>query len=61
MKLESINKIITSFRSSLKEDGGDIELVDFKNEIIKVRITRTTVPVTETFNLRIYRIVEHTL
>ena len=43
---ESINEIMTRFRSSLKEDGGDIELVGFKNGIVKVRITRTTVPVT---------------
>lgn len=43
---KSINEIITSFRRSLKEDGGDIELVGFNNGIIKVRITRTTVPVT---------------
>ena len=43
---ESINEIMTGFRSSLKEDGGNIELVDFKNGIVKVRITRTTVPAT---------------
>jgi len=43
---ESINEIMTRFRRSLKEDGGDIELVGFKNGIVKVRITRTTVPVT---------------
>ena len=52
---ESINKIIPSFRSSLKEDGGDIELVDFKNGIIKVRIKRTTVPVTFSKFLREYK------
>lgn len=43
---KSLNEIIASFRSSLKEDGGDIELVGFNNGIVKVRITRTTVPVT---------------
>lgn len=52
---ESINKIMTSFRSSLKEDGGNIELVDFKNGIIKVKITRTTVPVTFSKFLRDYK------
>jgi Fe-S cluster biogenesis protein NfuA len=43
---ESINEIMTRLRRSLKEDGGDIELVGFKNGVVKVRITRTTVPVT---------------
>jgi len=52
---ESINEILTDFRSSLKEDGGDIELVGFKNGIVKVRITRTTVPVTFSKFLRDYK------
>lgn len=34
---ESITEIIISFRRSLKEDGGDIELVGFDNGIVKVR------------------------
>ena len=52
---ESITEIIISFRSSLKEDGGDIELVAFENGIVKVRITRTTVPVTFSKFLRDYK------
>ena len=52
---ESINEILTRFRRSLKEDGGDIELVDIENGILKVRITRTTVPVTFSKFLRDYK------
>ncbi len=52
---ESINEILADFRSSLKEDGGDIELVGFKNGIVKVRITRATVPVTFSKFLRDYK------
>jgi hypothetical protein len=43
---ESINEILIRFRRSLKEDGGDIELVGIEDGVLKVRITRTTVPVT---------------
>ena len=43
---ESIENILSDFRKSLQEDGGDIELVDAVNGIVRVKLTRTTVPVT---------------
>jgi len=52
---ESINEIMSRFQKSLQADGGDIELVDISNGIVKVRITRTTVPVTFSRFLRDYR------
>ncbi len=55
---ESINEILTRFRRSLKEDGGDIELVGIEDGILKVRITRTTVPVTFSKFLRNYKMRE---
>jgi len=42
---ESINEILAGFRKSLQGDGGDIELADVKDGVVKVKITRTTVPV----------------
>ena len=52
---ESINEILIRFRRSLKEDGGDIELVGIEDGVLKVRITRTTVPVTFSKFLRDYK------
>ena len=52
---KSIEKIILDFRTSLQADGGDIELVDFRDGIVKVRITRTSVPVTFSNFLRKYK------
>ena len=52
---ESINDILAGFRRSLREDGGDIELVDIKDGVVKVRLTRTTVPVTFSTFLREYK------
>jgi Fe-S cluster biogenesis protein NfuA len=52
---ESINEILIRFRRSLKEDGGDIELVGIEDGVMKVRITRTTVPVTFSKFLRDYK------
>jgi len=43
---ESIENILSDFRKSLLEDGGDIELVDAVNGIVRVKLTRTTAPVT---------------
>jgi len=43
---ESIENIVSEFRKSLQEDGGDIEFVDEVNGVVKVKLTRTTVPVT---------------
>jgi len=43
---ESIESILSDYRKSLQEDGGDIELVDAVNGIVRVKLTRTTVPVT---------------
>ena len=52
---ESINEIMINFRRSLKQDGGDIELIGFNNGIVKVRITGTTVPVTFSKFLRDFK------
>jgi len=52
---KSIEQIILDFRTSLQADGGDIELVDFRDGIVKVRITRTSVPVTFSNFLRKYK------
>lgn len=42
----SFEEVLSIFRKSLQADGGDIELVDFTDGIVKVRISRTTTPVT---------------
>jgi Fe-S cluster biogenesis protein NfuA len=52
---ESIEGILSGFRTSLKEDGGDIALVEVVDGIVRVRITRTTVPVTFSKFLREHR------
>ena len=43
---ELIKEILAGFRKSLQEDGGDIELVGVVDGVVKVRLTRTSVPVT---------------
>lgn len=35
---EKIEKIISEIRPALQADGGDIELVDVKNGVVKVRL-----------------------
>jgi Fe-S cluster biogenesis protein NfuA len=56
MQIErSIEEIILDFRKSLQADGGDIEFMDFRDGIVKVKITRTSVPVTFSTFLRKYR------
>ncbi|MCX9085211.1 MAG: NifU family protein [Candidatus Methanoperedens sp.] len=42
----SVEEILTDFKKSLQADGGDIELLGVTDGIVKVIITRTTVPVT---------------
>lgn len=51
----SIEQIILEFQKSLQADGGDIELMDVRDGIVKVRITRTSVPVTFSTFLRKYK------
>jgi len=51
----SIEEIILDFRTSLQADGGDIELVYFRDGIVKVKITRTSVPVTFSTFIRKYK------
>ena len=53
--IESVEEIIADFRKSLQADGGDIELLDVADGIVKVRISRTTVPATFSYFLRKYR------
>ncbi len=50
-----MNEILSDFRKSLQADGGDIELVNAANGIVKVRITRTSVPATFSTFLRKYK------
>jgi Fe-S cluster biogenesis protein NfuA len=52
---ESIENILSDFRQSLQEDGGDIELVGVTDGVVKVKITRTTVPVTFSKFLRVHK------
>jgi len=52
---ESINEIMAGFRRSLREDGGDIELIGTQDGVVRVRITGTTVPVTFSTFLREYK------
>lgn len=35
---EKIEKVITELRPALQADGGDIEFVDVKNDVVKVRL-----------------------
>jgi len=53
--IESVEEIIADFRKSLQADGGDIELLDVADGIVKVRISGTTVPATFSYFLRKYR------
>jgi Fe-S cluster biogenesis protein NfuA len=52
---EIIKEILKDFRRSLQQDGGDIEFIGFEGGEVKVRITRTTVPVTFSTFLREYK------
>jgi Fe-S cluster biogenesis protein NfuA len=36
---EKIEKALQEIRPALQADGGDVELVDVENEIVKVRLT----------------------
>ena len=52
---ESIEEVLGEFRKHLQADGGDIELVGVDKGIVKVRLSRTTVPVTFSTFLRDYK------
>ena len=52
---ESVEEILADFQKSLQADGGDIELLEVTDGIVKVSISRTTVPVTFSSLLRKYR------
>ncbi|NIA02918.1 MAG: hypothetical protein GWP12_00035 [Nitrospirae bacterium] len=52
---ESIEEIPGEFRKHLQTDGGDIELIGIDEGIVKVRLSRTTVPVTFSTFLRDYK------
>lgn len=51
----TIEEVVASFRKSLQEDGGDIELVGVNEGTVKVKVTRTSVPVTFSKFLREYK------
>jgi Fe-S cluster biogenesis protein NfuA len=53
--IESLEEILADFQKSLRADGGDIELLGVTDGIVKVRISRTTIPVTFSSLLRKYR------
>jgi len=53
--IEQLEEILADFKTSLQTDGGDIELLGVTDGIVKVNITRTTVPVTFSSFLRKYR------
>jgi Fe-S cluster biogenesis protein NfuA len=36
---EKVEKALQEIRPALQADGGDVELVDVENEIVKVRLT----------------------
>lgn len=38
MSRESLEPVIEKIRAGLKQEGGDIELVDYKNGIVYVRL-----------------------
>ena len=38
MSKESLEPVIEKIRAGLKQEGGDIELVDYKNGIVYVRL-----------------------
>ena len=52
---DAINEILAGFRRSLREDGGDIELIGTEDGVVRVRITGTTVPATFSTFLREYK------
>jgi Fe-S cluster biogenesis protein NfuA len=53
--VESVEEILAEFQKSLQADGGDIELLGVTDGIVKVRITRPTVPVTFSSFLRTFK------
>ncbi|MFH1087049.1 MAG: NifU family protein [Chloroflexota bacterium] len=36
---EKVEKVINSVRPSLQADGGDVELIDVKDGVVKVKLT----------------------
>ncbi len=52
---DAVKGIISEFSRSLQEDGGNIELIGIKEGTVKVKISRTTVPVTFSKFLREHR------
>jgi Fe-S cluster biogenesis protein NfuA len=36
---EQVEKILDKIRPSLRADGGDVELVDVEDDVVKVRLT----------------------
>ena len=52
---ESIKEVLAEFRKHLQADGGDIELVEVNDGVVKVRLHRTTVPVTFSTFLRDFK------
>lgn len=39
MTKEKVNEVLDKIRPSLKADGGDVELVDVEDGVVKVRLT----------------------
>jgi len=39
MTKETVNKVLEKIRPSLRADGGDVELVDVDDGVVKVRLT----------------------
>lgn len=52
---ETIKEVLKEFRKHLQKDGGDIELIGISDGIVKVKLKRTTVPVTFSTFLRDYK------
>jgi Fe-S cluster biogenesis protein NfuA len=52
---EIVQDIIAEVGKNLQADGGNIELVEVNSGIVKVKIINTTVPVTFSSFLRIYK------
>ena len=52
---KAVEDVLAEIRKHLQQDGGDIELVEIVDGVVRVRITRTTVPVTFSTFLRDYK------
>lgn len=52
---ELIKQVLGEFRTHLQADGGDIELMGINDGVVKVRLSRTTVPATFSKFLRDYK------